>query len=156
MHWDRIPIVEWDGVSDVVWAADRRFTLLEGPVITYLIIWCAGSHQVVSAVDPRVYETTLYVGGKLVGNEPRTAEDQAAIEEFEAEYLAGVGLPPPPSKRAWFLAEADGFATVSDLQAGISERVNSWHAANPRVSSTELTRQQLQIVRSTMERTGRT
>lgn len=116
MHWDRIPIVEWDGG----------------------------------------YETTLYVGGKLVGNEPRTAEDQAVIEESDAEYLAEVDLPPPPSKRAWFLADADGFGTVGDLQAGISERVNSWHAANPRVSSTELTRQQLQILRSTMERAGQT
>ncbi|MGP3979361.1 DUF5956 family protein [Streptomyces sp. 8N114] len=123
ISWAEFPVAEEpsERKGDVYrWRDGRQYIELTENGWGALLAWCAGPAHVVRCPDhtekPPVVTTVTGPGGTVTRSEsPRTAADQAEIDDEIDGYLADADVPPQPRGWRWFLALPSQCANARDF-----------------------------------------
>lgn len=114
--WDDVPVIEESDVSadELIELSDNGWGQLVG--------WVAGVERLRRVVDRREHITTItYPMRGLTIRRPRSASEQAEIEEDVNSYLAEAGVPPRPPGYVWYVVKPPAVASADEFWARINE-----------------------------------
>ncbi|WP_185995542.1 DUF5956 family protein [Nocardioides campestrisoli] len=119
--WDDVPLL--DGPPTEAPPGERWQPVDEyGPGV--LVLWCLRARAASAPLgESPVTQVTEEVGGMSRSwSRPRSAREQAEVDQDVDELLVDAGLPPRPAGRQWFLrlpAALDLAASVSRWSRGV-------------------------------------
>jgi hypothetical protein len=113
--WDDVPVIEESDVSaeELIELPDNGWGQLVG--------WVAGVERLRRVVDRREHITTLFYPMRgVTERRPRSASEQAEIEEDVNSYLAEAGVPPRPPGYVWYVRKPAAVASADEFWARLN------------------------------------
>ena len=115
--WEDVPVVERpsdEPNDDVIELDDSGWGQLVG--------WAVGVSRLRRALDRREHMTTIvYPASGRTVRRPRSAAEQAEIEDDVNSYLAEAGVPPRPAGYVWYVLKPPTVASKAEFWARINQ-----------------------------------